>query len=524
MNTNSLLNVLRSRLSAAVAQVAGHEADPMLRPAQDPKFGDYQCNVAMSLAKPLKAKPRDVAQRIVDAAGLDDIAGSVELAGPGFINIRLKPEYLSGYLGTIPAPPAKAAEGADDRLGMPPVETPLRVVIDYSCPNIAKQMHVGHLRTTIIGDVFARVLSFEGHEVIRQNHVGDWGTQFGMLIEYYRDIPLPTADTTNDVLAAAEADYKAAQERFSSDPEFADRARAAVARLQGGDPAARKVWEQLCDLSRSAFLQLYKRLGVLLTNDDERGESFYNDRLGPVIDDLRRKLAPGGNPRGELRQDQGAECVFLTDEDGQPQFKNPEGEPLPMIVQKKDGAYLYATTDLAALRFRIEELGAKRIIYVTDSRQKLHFEMLFATARAAGWAADNLKLEHVTFGTVLGPDRKPLKTRSGDTVKLKDLLDEAERRALEVLTNRDEATQDSGDEEPDWQAGGGATPAIDTAIASATADDNDKIMRLAARLLDIPVESINPDDPLKAVNAESLDVVERVMDLEDELGIGIPDD
>jgi len=476
MKHDSLINILRERFAAAVAQVAGTEPgaiDPVIRPAGDPKFGDYQCNVAMSLAKQLKSKPRDIAQRIVEAVDLAGVAEPPEIAGPGFINVRLSDAFLTAYLGEVPAPPrsepgasatgrsepeaparAKDATGykpvphVTDRLGMPPVERPRKVVIDYSSPNIAKQPYVGHLRSTIIGDVFARVLMFEGHEVIRQNHVGDWGTQFGMLIAYYADRAMPSPETHDDVLDAIEDDYRVAQERFNSDPAFGEAARAAVAKLQGGDPDALRTWEQLCAVSRGAFQRIYRRLNVLLEDSDVCGESFYNDRLASVVAELREKLtvrnktASADRPYAELRQDAGAQCVFLYDEKHEPQFRKPNGEELPMIIQKSDGAFLYATTDLAAIRYRIQELGADRLIYVTDARQKLHFETLFAAARAIGWAGPETTLEHATFGSVLGDDRKPLKTREGENVRLRELLDEAERRARELLDARsDEATE-----------------------------------------------------------------------------------
>jgi len=455
MKHDSLINTLRERFTAAVAEVAGlppEQVDPVLRPAGDPKFGDYQCNVAMQLAKPLRSKPRDIAQRIVDAVKLDDVAEPLEIAGPGFINIRFKDEFLATYLGEVPAPPAEDTQ-AIDRLGMPPVERPGRVVIDYSSPNIAKQMHVGHLRSTVIGDVFSRVLMFEGHEVIRQNHVGDWGTQFGMLISWYAEHPIPTPETHDDVLDAIEDDYRAAQVRFKSEPDFADTARAAVGRLQGGDQAARETWERLCAASRGAFLKIYRRLNVLLDDGDVCGESFYNDRLAPVVATLREKLpvadktAPADAAYAEVREDGGAQCVFLYDKKHEPRFKKPDGDELPMIIQKSDGAFLYATTDLAAIRYRIEDLRSTRVIYVTDARQKLHFEMLFATARAAGWAGDDVTLEHAMFGSVLGNNRKPLKTRDGKNIKLRELLDEAEKRALELQEQRNiEAVERRGDD------------------------------------------------------------------------------
>ncbi len=476
MEHDSLINLLRDRFAAAVAKVAGvapGEIDPQVRPAQGARFGDYQCNVAMSLAKTLKAKPREIAGRIVAELNVSDLCGPPEIAGPGFINIRLSNDALSRYLGEISAPPESepgaratgtpANESAAprlrsgfglDRLGMPPVEKPRKVVIDYSSPNIAKQMHVGHLRSTIIGDVFARVLGFEGHEVIRQNHVGDWGTQFGILIETYKQKPVPTVETHDDVLQAIEDDYRAAQQRFKSDEVFADVARQSVGALQSGDPEARQVWERICAQSRHAFTDAYQRLNVLLQDEDVRGESFYNERLAPVVDEVREKLTRGeqarpAGPYAEYREDQGAKCVFLYDEQGGPRFRKPDGDELPMIIQKSDGAFLYATTDLAALRYRIQELGATRLIYVTDARQKLHFQMLFAAARAIGWAGDDVQLEHATFGSVLGANRRPLKTREGENVRLRELLDEAEKRAYELLKQRDEGTEGRRDEGED---------------------------------------------------------------------------
>jgi len=461
MKRDSLAQLVRQRCAAAIAKISGadaREVDPQVRPAGDPKFGDYQCNAAMQLARQLCSKPRDVAQQIVEAAGLDDLAETPEIAGPGFINIRLKNEFLAKYLGEIPPLPEGSVTDSEvdapaapaDRLGMPPVEQPQRVVVDYSSPNIAKQMHVGHLRSTIIGDVITRVLAFEGHELVRQNHVGDWGTQFGMLIAHYADHPLPSGAAHADVLDQIEEDYRAAQERFGHDAAFAAAAREAVGRLQLGDPAARQIWERLCRASRAAFLDAYRRLGVLLADEDVCGESFYNDRLTAVIPAIRARLSGSGGsehhsgPRIELREDQGAQCLYLYDEQDQPLFKKPDGEELPMIIQKSDGAYLYATTDLAALRYRVGEIpfpsgqrGATRIIYVTDARQKLHFQMLFAAARALGWAGSNVALEHVTFGSVLGENRRPLKTREGRNIKLTALLDEAERRAQELVAQRD---------------------------------------------------------------------------------------
>ena len=447
MKHESLSSILNTRFAAAISQVTGTpagEIDPIIRLARDAKAFDYQCNVAMSLAKQLKSKPRDVAQQIVAAAELDDIAEPLEVAGPGFINIRFRDAFLAGYLGAIPAPPAESEE---DRLGMPPVDEKQTVVIDYSSPNIAKQMHVGHLRSTIIGDVFARVLGFEGHNVVRQNHVGDWGTQFGILIAHYEEHPIPTTETHADVLDAIEDDYRAAQERFKSDEAFATTARTAVGRLQSGDAGARAIWEKLCAASRQAFLDTYRRLNVLLDDGDVCGESFYNDRLAPILEYLhenlpaRDKSTPAEGAYAEFREDAGAKCLFLYDAEHKPLYTKQDDEELPMIVQKSDGAFLYATTDLAAIRYRVNDLKAKRAIYVTDARQALHFQMLFAAARAAELAPADVVLEHVWFGSVLGENKRPLKTREGKNIKLAELLDEAEKRAYELLRSRQEQAE-----------------------------------------------------------------------------------
>ncbi|MCH7871145.1 MAG: arginine--tRNA ligase, partial [Planctomycetes bacterium] len=295
-------------------------------------------------------------------------------------------------------------------------------------------------------DVIARVLGFEGHDVIRQNHVGDWGTQFGMLIVFYGDRPVPSSATHDDPLAVMADDYRAAQERFKSDEAFANEARAAVGRLQSGDEQARGVWRKICEESRKSFTDIYGRLNVLLEDADVCGESFYNERLSPVIEALSEKLppGPGSGSAAELREHDGALCVYCYDEKGAPRFKKADGQELPMIVRKSDGAFLYATTDMAAIRYRIEELGARRIIYVTDARQKLHFEMFFAAARAMGWLAGDVLLKHVTFGSVLGENRRPLKTREGANISLSDLLDEAVKRAYQVFDRRND-----GDDKPE---------------------------------------------------------------------------
>lgn len=435
----SMIAQLESYFRTALVQVlgeAGQEADPQLRPAGDDKHGDYQSNAAMGLAKRLGRKPRDLAQQIVDALPLD--AGRMcepfEIAGPGFINIRLRNEWLAQALAAVPD------EAPADRLGIEPTAARQRVVVDYSGPNIAKQMHVGHLRSTIIGDTIARVLAFEGHEVIRQNHIGDWGTQFGMLCAYLKEKMPDALEKPGEVhVSDLEAFYRQANELDKQDPAFHERARAEVVALHRHEVSTLRAWRYIVEESRRHYMPIYRRLGVLLTADDERGESFYADRLSAVVADLEQRFSRhpvNGGIKVELSD--GALCVFHYKPDGSPEFKNPEGKPLPMIIRKSDGAFLYATTDLAAMKFRMEELRADRVIYVTDARQAQHFQMVFSAARAVGWtrrdgADGQACLEHVPFGSILGPDRKPLKTRSGENVKLADLLDEAVSRAEQLI-------------------------------------------------------------------------------------------
>lgn len=461
---------------------AGRGADPLIRRAQDPKFGDYQSNAAMGLAKATRQKPRDVAQRIVEALGTQAeftaACEAPEIAGPGFINLRLKPAYLAASLSAIPSAPvegeaachcrvgsvlptegspsdrtadtAVAHERTIDRLGIEPAPEPQIVIVDYSGPNVAKQMHVGHLRSTIIGDVIVRVLEFEGHKPIRRNHVGDWGLQMGqMLRRMTTSMPSLVGGGDESAVVAniaehleeIERQYKAAQAEEKGNPALAEESRQWVVRLQGGDEDALRIWRCIRRGTLLACQRIYDRLGVLLGEADVQGESFYNDKLVETVDELRRALSGETGP-GTVREDQGALCVFHRNEKGEPAFKNPEGEPLPLIIQKTDGAFLYATTDLAAVRFRVRELHADRVIYVTGAPQALHFQMVFATARAAGWTrrpgGREVRLEHVAFGSVLGEDRKILRTRSGENVKLKDLLDEAVARA-EQLVRQSEA-------------------------------------------------------------------------------------
>jgi arginyl-tRNA synthetase len=410
---------LEKRLSAALAACGAPDGSPaMVAQAAQAGFGDYQANGVMPAAKALKTNPRQLAEKVVAAAKLADLAERVEVAGAGFINITLKENWLADRLSSMLT--------ADD-LGADKPANPQTVVVDYSGPNLAKEMHVGHLRSTIIGDALARVLKFLGHAVIRQNHVGDWGTQFGMLSVYYvrslaaepRLQPLGGADVA---LTDLEEFYRKAKAEYDANPEFAERSREFVVKLQRGDFGARKYWEWFRNASLKHCEGVYQKLGVRLTSKDVRGESFYNEDLPYVVEDLAKA--------GLLRESQGAQCVFL------PQFAGKDGEPLPLIVQKSDEGYLYATTDLAAIRYRVGTLHAHRILYVTDSRQSLHFQQVFAVARAAGFAPESVSLEHVAFGTMMGAGGRPFKTREGDTVKLMALLDEAEQRALTLVSEK----------------------------------------------------------------------------------------
>ncbi len=420
--------LLESRVAAAIEAAYPDAADapPLVAEAQDPRFGDYQANAAMGLAKRLGAKPRDVAAAIVERLQVSDLCETPEIAGPGFINLRLQGDWLAATLGKV---------HADPRLGMPEPAEPERVVVDYSAPNLAKEMHVGHLRSTIIGDALVRMLDFAGHEVIRQNHVGDWGTQFGMLVAYLKETLRedPEGLKAERQLADLEGFYKAAKRRFDADEAFANAAREEVVGLQRGDEATLEMWHRFREISLRHCRDAYARLGVLLTDDDVRGESAYNDDLPEVVDALREQ--------GLLEESEGAQCVFL------PGFVSKEGDRLPLIVQKSDEGYLYATTDLAAIRYRVGELRAKRVLYVVDARQSLHFRQVFATARAAGFAPEEVELVHVAFGTMMGEDGKPFKTREGGTVKLAELLDEAERRALALVRekNPDLAPEEQAD-------------------------------------------------------------------------------
>lgn len=424
---NSTIGQLKAKFSQALSTAFGPEyadVDPILVPASNPKFGDYQANVAMSLPKRVGKPPRAIAEQLVQHLDVSDICKPPEIAGPGFINLTLQPDYLEAQL---------QAMQADPRLGIARVKTSKRVIVDYPSPNIAKEMHVGHLRPAVIGECFARILEFLGHDVLKISHVGDWGTPFGMLIAHLRTAyPAALKDSENLELGELSTFYREAKKRFDTEPEFQQAARQAVVQLQSGDPETLQAWKIVCDLSKRSYRVIYDLLGVSKDIID-RGESFYNPLLPEVVQALREA--------GLLVEDNGAQCVFLEG------FTNKEGKPLPMIVQKSDGGYNYATTDLAAIRYRINQDGANLIVYTTDIGQSNHFIQIFQVSQRAGWIPDGVQLIHAPFGLVLAEDGKKFKTRSGDTVPLKELLDEAIDRAKADLVNRlqAEARQETDD-------------------------------------------------------------------------------
>lgn len=376
---------------------------------RDKTHGDFASNIAMMLAKPAGLKPRELAEKLIAALPADASVSKVEIAGPGFLNFFQNSDALAQRL---------EAALADAQLAVRKSSAAQRVVVDLSSPNLAKEMHVGHLRSTIIGDAVGRVLEFLGDTVIRQNHVGDWGTQFGMLLAYLEENPA----AAESELADLEQFYRAAKKRFDDSAEFADRARALVVKLQAGDAECLRLWQRFNDVSLSHCQAVYDRLGVKLSPADVRGESAYNADLPTIVGELQAK--------GLLSESEGAQCVFMDE------FKNAEGNPLPVIVQKAGGGYLYATTDLAAMRYRSQQLKADRALYFVDQRQALHFQMVFEVARRAGFVHAGMDLEHMGFGTMNGADGRPFKTRDGGTVKLIDLLDEAEQRAYALVKGK----------------------------------------------------------------------------------------
>jgi arginyl-tRNA synthetase len=405
-----LEELLRQRLATAFESVAGEPVDPAVRRSQ---HADFQSDAALGLARTLKDNPRAIAERVVAAADLAAVCTTVQISGPGFINLTVADTLLGELL---------ADATADERLGVAPAQRPERVTVDYSGPNAAKEMHVGHLRSTIIGDAVVRLLEWQGHTVIRQNHIGEWGTPFGMLIEHLLDVGEAEAAQELSV-GDLTAFYQAARRKFDADPEFRARARRRVVELQSGDPATRRLWQMLVAESKKYFATVYATLGVRLTDDDYFGESFYNDQLQSILDELER--------RGMLRLSEGAQCVFPAG------FTNREGKPLPLIVRKTDGGFGYDATDLATIRRRLTVLAATRLLYVVGSPQNQHLEMVFETAREAGWLVPPARAEHVGHGSILSPeDGRMLRTRAGSSVKLVQLLDEAVGRAREIIDEK----------------------------------------------------------------------------------------
>ncbi|MBQ1043903.1 arginine--tRNA ligase [Micromonospora sp. C32] len=404
-----LEKLLADRLAPAFATVAGVPVDPAVRRSQ---HADFQSDAALALARRLGRPPREIAAEVRERAALADLCAAVEVSGPGFLNLTVAGHALGGLV---------SAMAADPRLGVPVVAEPETVVVDYSGPNVAKEMHVGHLRSTVIGDAAARTLEWLGHRVLRANHLGDWGTPFGMLIEHLLD--LGEAGAAQELsMGDLDGFYKAARAKFDDDATFRERSRLRVVALQGGDPATLRLWRLLVTQSESYFLAVYDLLDVTLTGDDFRGESSYHDQLAPTVEELDRL--------GLLRRSDGADCVFPPGSVGR------DGEPLPLIVRKSDGGYGYPATDLAALRHRTGTLGATRLLYVVGLPQRRHFEMVFAVGAQAGWLAAPVRAEHVGFGSILGPDGRMLRSRAGGSVKLVGLLTEAVQRATALARER----------------------------------------------------------------------------------------
>jgi len=434
----SLKHFLAAKASEAmVAAGIPEDCAPHLNLGNKPGFGDFQINGAMAAAKRLKANPREIAQKIVDHLDVKDICSNVEIAGPGFINLTLDNGWLSNYLESI---------SVSGRLGVEVAKEADTVVVDYSSPNLAKEMHVGHIRGTVLGDAVVRVLEFLGHKVIRQNHIGDWGTQFGMLIAELSEQLEAGADAEME-LGDLEQFYRRAKIHFDEDPAFADQARENVVKLQAGDEHCLNLWRQFIRVSLSHAEEIYEKLGVTLKPEDVHGESAYNDDLQAVVNELcELSLAV---------EDQGAQVVFLDE------LADKNGEPSPFIVQKAGGGFLYSTSDLAAIRYRIRALKANRCLYFIDARQSLHMKQVYATARKAGWVGDDVELLHCAYGTIMGEDDKPFKTRSGDTVKLNDLLDEAIDRATKVVEEKNADLSDAEQKEVAKAIGIGAVKYAD---------------------------------------------------------------
>jgi arginyl-tRNA synthetase len=428
----SIKNLLNSRFQTAMQQLEiPSECSPLLNQSNKPEFGDYQANGAMGAAKKLKTNPRELAQKILEQVDLEGIASKTEIAGPGFINITICNDFLANAL-TEPA--------------NQPTSNPQTVVIDYSGPNLAKEMHVGHLRSTIIGDAIARILEYQGQKVIRQNHMGDWGTQFGMLIGEL-ELQLSQGEQAELALGDLEIFYQQSKKHFDADPAFADKARANVVKLQSGDKDCLKLWEQFISVSIAHNTEIYKQLNVGLKSEHIKPESAYNKDLSAIVEDLSdQQLA--------IESD-GAKVVFLEE------LADKNGDPSPMIVQKSGGGFLYATTDLAAIRYRASQLKADRILYFIDARQSLHMKQVFVTGKKAGYVSDAISLEHHAFGTMMGKDGKPFKTRTGGTVKLADLLKEAMERAEKLVRQKNNDLDDQEIKEIARKVGIGAVKYAD---------------------------------------------------------------
>ncbi|MFZ1287287.1 MAG: arginine--tRNA ligase [Candidatus Phosphoribacter sp.] len=427
-------------ISAAIAAAFGDEhrgADPVLRSSQ---FADLQSNAALALAKRLGMPPREVATRLVQALDVTGVCERVEISGPGFVNLTLADSWIAAMVQQV---------AEDPRLGVE-VEPALVVPIDYSAPNVAKEMHVGHLRTTVVGDALARTLEYLGHRVIRQNHVGDWGTNFGMLVEHLLEVG-ESSEAARLVETDPNAFYQAARVKFDGDDGFADRARARVVALQAGDGETVRLWRSLYEMSKHYFNRIYAALDVTLTDADLAGESTYNDDLPGLCAELQE--------RGIAVESEGALCVFL------PGFTGREGKPVPLIVRKSDGGYGYGTTDLATIRHRVRDLDADRLIYVVGATQSLHLQMIFATARLAGWLPEDVEVVHVQIGNVMGEDRKLLRTRAGDSLRLMALIEEAVEAARGVLDEARPDLPESTRHTLAWQIGVGAIKFADLSVA-----------------------------------------------------------
>jgi arginyl-tRNA synthetase len=434
MQLKALLN---QRFSSAMTALGiPEDCPPMLALSGKPEFGDFQVNGAMGAAKRMKLNPRDLASQIIERVDLKGIAKKLEIAGPGFINVHMNNEFLAESL-------------LKNRYEKVAQENKQTIVIDHSSPNLAKEMHVGHLRSTIIGDCLSRIFEYQGHNVTRQNHMGDWGTQFGMLIAELEET-LDGGDTPELALGDLEVFYQQSKKHFDEDEAFANRARDYVVKLQSGDAHCKALWKKFIEVSVAHNIDIYKRLNVGLTAAHIKPESAYNDDLEPVVEDLFQ--------RGIAIESDGAKVVFL------PELADKNGNPSPMIIQKSGGGYLYSSTDLAALRYRVNELNADRVLYFIDARQSLHMKQVFITGRKAGYAPRSVSLEHHPFGTMMGNDGRPFKTRSGGTVKLADLLIEAVQRAEKLVRDKNDGLNETEIESISQKVGIGAIKYADLSI------------------------------------------------------------